>query len=250
MSDTLQTSPEETQEPAAIEPQIDSTEPETPETPPSVEPEQPTPEPEPQAPDPYEQKFKESAREAQIIRERNKDLEAQISVLTNNLPPTEEELRRRFPEWDKLDDYNKRIVRGQVANEKTAQATQKMLADMAAERRWNEDYAKAVKSNPKLLGREDEFKAYAKKPTHRNAPLDVLVRSFLYELSAQPTQPATPAAPQDARPGRPGLESGSGGPKTAPKTNKIGLEEARRIRETDHKRYMQLLKAGMIDDDV
>jgi hypothetical protein len=246
----IQTPPEGTDDQAAIEPeQIDSTEPETPETPPSVEPEQPTPEPEPQAPDPYEQKFKESAREAQIIRERNKDLEAQISVLTNNLPPTEEEIRREFPEWDKLDDYNKRIVRRQVASEKTAKATQKAMLEMVAERRWNEDYAKAVKSNPKLLGREDEFKAYAKKPTHRNAPLDVLVRSFLYELPAS-TQPATPAAPQDARPARPGLESGSGGPKGPPQTNKIGLEEARRIRETDNKRYMQLLKAGMIDDDV
>src|SRR4051812_3674666 len=65
-------------------------------TPEPAAPEQPEP-PAPQPPAPaspdYEQKFRESTREAQVLAEAKKQRDARIAALTNQNNPTEAELR-------------------------------------------------------------------------------------------------------------------------------------------------------------
>lgn len=127
MSD-VQTPPEGTEE---VTPQ--DVEPETPQTP--VEPEAQPQEPEapaaqpkqpetPQAPD-YKDKFVNSQREAILAAERVNIANARIEQLTNTDTPTDEAMRVLYPEWDQLDDYNKRVL---IRQEAAAMQTAAVLA--------------------------------------------------------------------------------------------------------------------------
>lgn len=248
MENTIQTTEEVTEQTEVVTPATsETTETETHETPEVEETEQqPQPELQPEAPD-YRQKFVESQREAILQNERLKQKDAHISKLTTKDTPTDEEMRSLYPEWDNLDDYNKRVLTHTRQAEKRAIAAEERANALEESRRFEDSLEDFTETPPDefkgLKGKETEFKRFAKRKVNVGLPLDTLAKAFLFDIKDEITPEHKPVL-------TPGLENGNGGPRTAPKPKKLSLEEASNLRKTNYREYMRLVKAGMIDDEI
>lgn len=156
-------------------------------------------------------------------------------------------MRQLYPEWDGLNDITKRTLIRQetiaMQQAKTLARQQEIddrqrLEDELDNVIENSDYAK------KPQGREADFKRFARSPKNRGIAAEVLAKAFLFDAEDDSTA-LTPLAPKHT-----GLPSGNGGPREPLKPKKITLEEAREIRKTDYRRYLGLVKAGQIEDDI
>ncbi len=192
--------------------------------------------PKAQEPD-YKEKFSQSSREAQLLAEQNKALQETIKNLTETKNPTDDELRQSYPGWDDLSAAEQTFMREQLSLKKENAATKGILLGFLEEQKWKDDLAGALVKYPELSGKDTEFKNFCYKPSHKNIPIDVLAKSFLYDSKPEPArEPAPPGA---------ALEPGSGGPKEAPK-GELSLDDIEIIRTKDPKRYRQLLREGKI----
>ncbi len=251
MSDPLQTPPDGTQPQAEVQPEptdLNETEqsladaqarieqeaqqlvePEPPPAQPEPQPQPPAPPAEPQ-PD-FQEKYRQSSREAQNLIAKNNQAQARIEQLTN-INITEDELRSLYPDWDQMNDLEKRAFRATaLANKKATQAINIAL-DLQEQRAWEDDFAKVLKANPALAGREEAFKQYCYKPSHKNVSIDTLVKAFLFDFPAQQTPVVQPSN---------GLERGSGGPRENT-GEEYSEEQLSQIRVSDPKRYRQILQ--------
>ena len=184
-----------------------------------------------------DKKFSESSREAQILMQKNKQYEDRINSLTSH-NVNDEELREAYPDWDLLNDETKRAYRDIYSTKKATAATNKLVMDMYEERKWNEDFAKTVESHPDLKGREAEFKQYAYKPTHKGVNLEVLAKSFLFDVK--------PPAPAKETPKGAALEPGSAGQNSTPPKQKLSAEDIAAIRTNNPSLYREMLASGKI----
>lgn len=230
--------PQEPQTPAEPQPEptVNPDEPAEPQVPAN----EPAPQ-EPEQPD-YKQKFIDSSRESILNAERVKVANAQLEKLTKTDTPTDEAMRELYPEWEQLDDYNKRFL---IRQETVAMQNAAIMARQAEyddRQRQADEINSVIESEPKLLGKESEFKRFAANPKNKGISAEVLAKAFLFDV-----EDAAPA-PQVEK--TESLPQGNGGGREPLKPNKISIEEAARIRKTDNNRYMELVKAGMIDDDI
>jgi len=247
MSDTIQTPDEGTELQDQVTPQADP-EIETPQTPdevvetPAAEPttEQTPSEPEPQ--DPYKKKFVDSAREGILLNERVKVRDARLETLTKQDTPTDEAMRKLYPEWDNLDDYNKRVLIRQETNAMRQARLEAQQQEILDRQKLDDELEDVIDNTPKLKGREAEFKRFAKQKKNLGIPAETLAKAFLYEPDEEAPAPQPEPLPKEA------LPVGSGGPRGDLKPKKISLEEAAHIRKTDSKRYKELVMAGQIEE--
>lgn len=251
MPDEIQTNDELTDKiNAALEAEPDA--PQEPQTPTEPEPTEnpdepaepqgePANEPAPQELD-YKQKFVDSQREAILLAERNKIKDAQLEKLTNTDTPTDEAMRLVYPEWDDLNEVTKKALVKTEAQEMRQKSLEARQEEIFNRMRLDEELSAVIQSEPKLLGKESEFKRFAANPKNKGISAEVLAKAFLFDVEDQ-----TPAAPIEKSEG---LPQGNGGSREPLKTKKVSLEEAAQIRKTDNNRYMELVKSGMIDDDI
>lgn len=201
--------------------------------------EQTSPEPQPD----YKQKFVSSQREAILLAEREKVANARLESLTKTDTPTDEAMRQLYSEWDELNEVTKKALVKQEAQEMRQHRIEAQQQDIIDRQRLEDELETVIDSNSKLQGKAAEFKRFAKNPKNKDISADVLAKAFLFDVEeetpATTPQPKTEALPQ-----------GSGGPREPLKPKKVSIEEAAQIRKTDNKRYMELVKAGMIDDDI
>lgn len=207
--------------------------------------EQPSPEPQ-SAPAGYvpKDKFVASAQESILNAERVKVRDARIEQLTIQDTPTDEAMRALYPEWDQLDEYNKRVL---IRQETIAMQNARTLAkqqDILDRQQLEDELDQVIENNPKLSGKEAEFKRFARNPKNRGIAAEVLAKAFLFDVEDEISQAPTPQLMTTEA-----LPAGSGGPRGDLKPKKISLEEARAIRQTDHKRYLELVKSGQIEED-
>lgn len=206
---------------------------------PTVPPNTQTPPPaDPVPPIDYEKKFGESTRENQILaaqleQERLKNARRELTT-----EPTDSELLAAFPEWDLMTDTEKRLARESFAAKRISSTLFAEREQEKAERQWNTDLELTIAQNPSLQGKELAFKEFAKKPTHRGAPLGTLVSAFLFESSAPSSTPASTPAPTEPQPGLPG---GNGGPRGTEKPKLLTGEELKQLRETDEKAWREYI---------
>jgi hypothetical protein len=242
MSDEIQTTEEVTEE--VVTPEV--TETETPQIPseevetPVVETTEPSLDPvEPEQPD-YKQKFVDSAKESILNAERVKVRDAQLEQLTKTDTPTDEAMRLVYPEWDDLNEVTKKALIKTEAQEMRQRNLEARQEEILNRFKLDEELNSVIDSNPKLLGKESEFKKFAANPKNKGISAEVLAKAFLFDVEV----PTAPAPKTEA------LPAGSGGPRGDLKPKKISIEEAAEIRKTDSKRYMELVKTGMIDDEI
>lgn len=206
--------------------------------------EQTSPEPQP-TPEGYvpKEKFIASAQESILNAERVKVRDAQLEKLTNTDTPTDDAMRQLYGEWDELNDVTKKALIKQEAQEMRQRRIESELSELREEKKLKEELESVIDANPKLSGKESEFKRFAMNPKNKGISADVLAKAFLFDAQgdapAQPNVQKTEVLPQ-----------GSGGSREPLKSKKVSIEEASQIRQTDYKRYMELVKSGMIDDEI
>src|ERR1043165_974240 len=183
MSDIPNPEPRTEEQPETVTPQpvSEPTVPPITTTPPAGDP--------PPEPVDYKAKFAASTTENQILAAQLEAEKAKArKELTNE--PTDSDLQAAFPEWDVMTDTEKRLARRTFDTERLATSLHQKEEEREAQRRWNTDLELTIAKNPSLQGKEQAFKDFAKKPTHRGAPLETLVSAFLFESSPNPSSPA------------------------------------------------------------
>lgn len=192
----------------------------------------------------YKKKFIESTREAQILHAKNKKMTEAIVKAESMTDPTEEELRKEYSDWDDLTESQQKIAKQALVSSRRFTALSEVNKEFKDMEAWTDkvntfiDDPKVLVDNQRLDGRQDEFKVFANKPTRRGVDFKDLVDAFLFNLD------------KEAPPKHKGqmFESGTGGPNDkGKKSDKLSLEEARTLRNTNYQKYREYLTAGKIE---
>ena len=184
----------------------------------------------------YKKKFSDSSRENQRILqesklkdEKNAELETKLAEASKT--PPEEELAKKYPDWEYKEEEDKERIR-------KAEETEKRLRKIEEATAWEADY-KSLIVNPEfasLKEKEAEFKEFAYKYP-KSVDLPTLAKSFLYDNKPEPE-----AAP------RKGLEKPTGGgPEQAP-ASEMSLEDIGRLRKENPKLYIKMIQEGKLKD--
>jgi len=194
-----------------------------------------------------DKKLSASARENQKIYAKNRVINKALIDAEEVPEPSEDELRVEYSDWDIMSDIEKTMAKETVISRRWRQTISEAKKQAEKIEKWNESVEtfttdpKTLTDNPELEGKQEEFKQYALTEENNSVPFNVLVSAFLFEQSKSKT----------SNKGRM-FERGLGGQneKPQPKSDKITLEEARKIRETDYNKYKELLIAGKIESDL
>jgi len=190
----------------------------------------------------YKKKFSESTTENQRIMEEKNRLEEEKAELESKLAvkasetPSDEELRRRYPDWDLLDENGQAAIKREIDRENRVRQLEEKQA-------WEGDF-RTLLAKPEyasLKEKEADFKAFAyKNPTVKS--LEILAQSFLFKSGV----PAKPVAPVET-PKRPGLEKPTKGPVEVPQAG-LTLAQITALRKEQPKRYLQMVREGKLKD--
>ena len=195
----------------------------------------------------YKKKFIESTREAQVLYAKNKKLNEAIENTTKIAAPTDDELKETYPDWEVMSDFERKMAKDSLINKRRFAALAEVTKDFKDYDRWQKKVNEFVTDEvnltkyPELDGRSDEFKLFASKPTRRGVSFGDLVAAFAYTESK--SRPAKKKGKM--------FETGSKGDKNIKKrSNKLSIEQGRRLRLKDYSKWKQLLKAGKIESVV
>lgn len=192
----------------------------------------------------YKEKFAASTREAQVLSAKNKKLTEIIDKASDLPEPTEEELRAEYPDWDTLTFVEQKLAKDNLMNKKKFELVHQAVQEAKKIDEWVEkvdkfiEEATASEKYPELEGKEDAFRRFCLKPTRRGVDFEDLVKAFLFDI-----------APPEKHKGSL-LETGTAGPKEKPKPHEYTAEEVARIRKTDQRKYMRLIKEGKIKIEI
>ena len=194
----------------------------------------------------YKKKFSASSRENQRINAKNRVINKALADAEDVPEPTEEELTREFPDWDLMSDVEKHLAKETVISRNWRKVISEAKEQATKIEKWNESVEEFV-DDPKTLneysleGKTDEFREFATQEPNNNVPLNILVGAFLHQHSTN-------------KPDNKGrmFEKGSGGPNDKPKvkSDKITLEEGRKLRETNYPLWKEKLNAGKIESNL
>ena len=193
------------------------------------------------------QKLSASAKENQKIYAKNRVLNKALDEADELPEPTEEDLQKEFTDWDVMSDTERTFAKETVIS-RNWRGKIKEAKDQASKiEKWNDEVEKyaddpqTLLDNPELEGKQEDFVKFAQEETNNSVPYKILVSAFLHEYSSAKKENKGAM-----------FISGSGGPndKLEPKSDKISLDESRKIRETDYNKYKELLMAGKIELDV
>ena len=207
------------------------------------EPEEEEPEPSPD----YKEKFTQSSREAQKVVAKNRVITKALADAEDIPEPTDEELIKEFTDWDVMSDTERMFAKETVVSRRWREKISEARQQASKIEKWNDavvDFSedpKTLVDNPELEGKGEAFVTFAQQEANNSVPFNVLVAAFLHEQSKGKKE----------NKGRM-FETGSGGPndKGVPKTNKLSLEDARKLRETDYNKWRQALKEGRIETNL
>ena len=235
---------EEDEERARLEAEGEPETPETPEETLEVEEEQPQADPSKEL---YKKKFSESSREAQKLNAKNRVINKALIEAEDSPEPTEADLVKEFPDWELMSDTEKTFAKETVISRNWRTTISKAKEQATKIEKWNDsveeyiDDPKTLIDIPALEGKEAEFREFATREENNSVPFKTLVGAFLYENSTKKVQ----------HKGRM-FENGSGGPndKPQPKSGKISLEDARKLRETNYDKWKEYHANNLIDYDI
>lgn len=189
-----------------------------------------------------------SARENQKIYAKNRVIN-QALVEADDIPePTDEELMEEFKDWDVMSEAERTFAKEAVMSRSWRQVISKAKEQATKIENWNKsvneyiDNPQTLLDNPDLEGKTEEFAEFATRNENNSVPLSILVNAFLYEHTTN----------TKSHKGERMFENGSGGPndKPQPKTGKISMEQARRLRETNYDKWKEYNQKGLIDFDL
>lgn len=189
----------------------------------------------------YKEKFKASAREAQILSSKIKETEALIGKLTSENLPSEEELAQIVPDYEIMTDTERYLAKRQIAFENDTRRINLNAERARLENEYKVSLDTMLSADSRLKGKEEEFKEFISKPSRQGVDPEVLVSAFLFDLKDIPSDPKPKV--------RPGLTKGVGGSSfDSPELNKSGYSDTQiaHMRKYDQKKYMELIRTGKI----
>ena len=202
---------------------------------------------EPPEEDKLKKKLSASARENQKIYAKNRVMNKALAEADDIPEPTEEELKTEYADWEDMSDTERKFAKETVVSRKWREVISSAKDQASKIEKWNDsvdsflDDPKTLNDNPDLEGKGEAFREFALIEANNSVPFNILVSAFLHEHSK-------------AKPSNKGkmFEKGSGGPneKPIPKTDKLNLEQARRLRDTNYTKYKEYLQAGKIEIDL
>lgn len=250
----LDKKPKEEVPPVEEKPQEDKPKSETPPETPSVEipeekPEVPKkeekPEDKPKKKVDYKEKFIASSVEGNILYTKNKQIADAIAKASEVAEPTEEEMIALYPDWEVMSDFERKMAKKDEKNTRKLDAIEEATRDFKDIDAWTkkvDDFLADPQTfidSPELEGKEEEFRIFSTKPTRRGIDFEDLVASFSYMTGKE----VKPKAKGSMFPtGSPGINE-----RPQPKSDKITIVEARRLRVTDYKKYLQYVRESKIE---
>jgi len=182
-----------------------------------------------------------NAREGAIILKKEKEdaieraevAEAKLADEVNK-PPSNEELTKKYPDWEYKEDSEKDTLIRLDKQEKETILLKEKLA-------WNDDFNRILKKYPQLAKVGDKFKEEAYKHP-KSIDLEVIAKSFLFDkIETKPEEEI------EEKPKRSGLEKPTGGTGKVPSA-KMSLGDITRLRKTNFKLYMKMVNEGKIKE--
>jgi len=196
----------------------------------------------------YKKKFIESTREAQILHAKNKKINDAFEEAQKIPTPDDEQMQKEYVDWDLMSEFEKKMAKDSYISRVRFESLSKVTAEFKDLEVWQERVEnfigdpKTLINKPELEGKQEEFRLFANKPSRRGVDFDTLVSSFLWdENKAMSSKPKNKGSM---------FETGTGGPNDnpQPKPDKISIEEARVLRQSDYGKWKEYLKAGKIED--
>lgn len=193
----------------------------------------------------YKKKFGESTRQNQIVASQFNELKKILGDITKQEVPTDDEMARIVTDWEYLSDSEKNREKKFIVLERRQNHMLKTMHDIASETENASKLDKFIAEVPELKGKENEFYEFATKPKNKGATMEVLLKSFLYDIK-ETKQPETPKPPTGEIP--PSLERStpSGGEKPPSGKKEYSDEELQTLRTKDPKKYHELIRKGQI----
>lgn len=196
----------------------------------------------------YKKKAIEQGRENIILNaknDKNEKLNSAVDEASKITDIPEETIRVEYPEWDDMTTTEKRLAKENYINNKRFEVIHKASLEGKNIEEWNKKVESFVTDpetltiNPELEGKGEEFKLFASKQSRRGVDFQTLVSAFLFDESKTMKKPSKGQM----------FEKGSGGPndKMKPKSDKISIDQARVLRNTNYEKYKEMVKAGKIE---
>jgi len=167
-------------------------------------------------------KREEAEARAKALEEENAKLKEKLQSSI----PSEEELVREYPDWDLLDQAEKKRLIDEREREKRLRRLEEQLA-------WENDFKSLVSKEEFADIDEAEFKKFAYQYP-KEVELETLAKAFLYGKKEP--------EPED----RKGLEVPTGG-RGKVLSPEMTAEDLKRLRENSPKEYEKLLRQGRLD---
>ena len=183
----------------------------------------------------------ESDRQFQVLNAKLKIDARRLEEITNENPPTDEEMIRMYPDFAYADDPVKNLMRRTAINERRTAKILLSWQEAEDEVRTARELENTAFSDARLSGRAQEFIKWASHPTRKGIPTDVLVNAFLFEN--KPAEPTNPES-ETPLPHRATLERGtpSGGVPPQPVKKQLDDAELAELRKSDQKGYMERIR--------
>lgn len=199
--------------------------------------------PDPKTPTP-EERYKESTREAQVLYSKQKKFTETVEKAAQLPEPTPEELQAEYSDWDVMTETEQRFAKENLMNKRRFEMIHEATLEGKKLDEWVEKVdsflVQGVTKHPRLVGKEEKFKAFCMKPTRRGVDLDDLVGAFLFGMADN----------QPARKKGSLLATGSGGRSSAPQQEFMDEKQAAVLRTKNHKLYQRMVREGKIKINI
>lgn len=195
-----------------------------------------------------EKRYADSSREAHLLYSKNKKMTEAIEKAGEVADPTEDELKSEYPEWEEMSDFERKMAKSDMVKTRKLDAIANVAKDFKDLDKWNRKVDEfiadpaTIAEHPEIDGKEEEFRMFAiTKPSRQNLDFEDLVHAFLYEEDQKPKPKSRTKM----------METGTGGINEKPKNkgNKISVDESRRLRNTDYKKYLHYVRNNLIEDE-
>lgn len=206
-------------------------------TPPSPSPSAPPPSPSP-SPD-WKGKYKGSTREGLVHQAARQYISEAIEKAKNVPQPTEEELQKRFGDWDVMSDTERSLAIDAYISNKRFEIIAEANEEGSQLDKWIkkvEQFAEdpqTLSRFPNMEGKAEEFRAFAIQKTRRGVPLVDLASAFLYDATER--KPKKNKSQMFEQPG-------GGTPTKENQGDKYDPDVAAKLRESNYDSYKVYIK--------
>lgn len=209
-------------------------------------PKDPVKEPEKSTDDERDKRYKEQQREAEILTEQRKSIVDAFDKAEKLADPTEDEVQSYVKDmggdWDVLSDFEKGLAKDNLVAKRKQDALNQGLRAIRDADNWANTVDTFLEKHDtdqtykQLIGREQEFRSFAMKASHRGVAMEYLVPSFLFQIKEVAKKKGSL------------MLNGGGGekPNNAPSDVITDAQQAARLRTSDPQEYRRKLKAGKI----